>query len=216
MAEVYSRSFERDLILKNYSNIADITNYYTKWSERYDKDMSQHKYSGPDVVVNNFVDLELTKDVRILDILCGTGLVGLMLKDRGFDNIDGQDGSQSMLDKAMDKEIYRSTIHSSVGGSHALPVPDETYDVVLGSGVFAPGHATPDAFPELLRITRHGGYLLWARRISYEQVCPKLAEMNDEVERLIDEGLWRRVKAFQTFPNYFEGSDGCADVLQRI
>jgi predicted TPR repeat methyltransferase len=47
-------------------------------------------------------------DARILDAGCGTGLVGEILKCKGFDDVVGIDFSPSMLDQAAEKGVYRS------------------------------------------------------------------------------------------------------------
>ncbi len=43
----------------------------------------------------------------LLDAGCGTGLVGIELKKNGFDNLDGADFSQKMLD-LIPKDIYQN------------------------------------------------------------------------------------------------------------
>lgn len=42
----------------------------------------------------------------VLDMGCGTGLVGVYLKERGFNNIVGVDASAGMLEKARTKSVY--------------------------------------------------------------------------------------------------------------
>lgn len=48
----------------------------------------------------------MTKNAKILDFACGTGLVGQCLKQHGFSNIIGLDVSQNMLDIAKQKKAY--------------------------------------------------------------------------------------------------------------
>merc|ERR1711981_313533 len=47
-------------------------------------------------------------DVEILDFGCGTGLVGSCLNQRGFRNVAGIDVSEKMLEKAQEKNVYKS------------------------------------------------------------------------------------------------------------
>ena len=44
--------------------------------------------------------------VEIFDMGCGTGLVGLHLKEMGYKKIAGVDASQGMLDVAAEKQSY--------------------------------------------------------------------------------------------------------------
>ncbi|CAG0888329.1 unnamed protein product [Cyprideis torosa] len=211
----YSRSFERELILSNFETFQEMDHYYKKWAEKYDSDMQKHEYNGPRKVVEKFLELDLDKDTRILDLLGGTGLVAELLKEQGYNNIDGLDGSQDMLEEAKNKGVYRDITVCYVGKGVRIPIEDETYDVLIGSGLFAPGHANPQVFPEFLRITKKGGYLLWTRRISYSELCPQLANINEEIERFEAEGKWRQIKPRERFPDYFPNADGYADVLKK-
>jgi predicted TPR repeat methyltransferase len=49
---------------------------------------------------------DAAEGAAVLDMGCGTGLVGQYLKERGFVNIVGVDASQGMLEKAKTKEVY--------------------------------------------------------------------------------------------------------------
>ena len=59
---------------------------------------------------------ELTKEIfgesaptaNILDMGCGTGLVGQYLKERGFLHVLGLDASPGMLEKAKEKDSYEN------------------------------------------------------------------------------------------------------------
>jgi len=46
-------------------------------------------------------------DVEVLDLGCGTGLVGQHLNERGFGNISGVDVSGNMLEEAAAKNVYK-------------------------------------------------------------------------------------------------------------
>ena len=78
----------------------EVENYYDEWTvkNKYDKDMVDWKYSGPQETVDIFKKHLSNKNIKILDAGCGTGLVGIELKKNSFTNIDGADFSQKMLD----------------------------------------------------------------------------------------------------------------------
>ncbi|CAG0890639.1 unnamed protein product, partial [Cyprideis torosa] len=121
----YSRSFERELILSNFETFQEMDHYYKKWAEKqYDSDMQKHEYNGPKKVVEKFLELDLDKDTRILDLLGGTGLVAELLKEQGYNNIDGLDGSQDMLEEAKNKGVYRDITVCYVGKGVKIPIED--------------------------------------------------------------------------------------------
>jgi predicted TPR repeat methyltransferase len=94
-------------------------------------------------------------DGEILDAGCGTGLVGVALAARGARAIDGVDLSPGMLGKAEETGVYRRLAPADL--SRALPVPADSYDVVVCVGTLTHGHVGPGAFGEFVRLTRPGG-----------------------------------------------------------
>lgn len=57
----------------------------------------------------------LNKDtVRILDLACGTGLIGQELSKRGFKHIVGYDISSGMLEEAQHKGVYTELVEHDI------------------------------------------------------------------------------------------------------
>ena len=54
-----------------------------------------------------FLGLNLPKDIRILDVACGIGVVGKELKAEGFGNIDGLDPVKGYLEASKEEGIYK-------------------------------------------------------------------------------------------------------------
>ncbi len=99
-------------------------------------------------------------DPPVLDVGCGTGLVGVALRALGVDAIDGLDLSPEMLDEARTKvdgdgsPVY-GDLH--VGDLTAvLDLPDGGVASVVSAGTFTHGHVGPGAFDELYRVARPG------------------------------------------------------------
>lgn len=114
------------------------------------------EYNGAQIVVNCFLELNWPKESRILDIGAGTGIIGSLLKQEGYENVDGLDASNKMLEIAKQKKCYKNLINCIVASDIRLPIESRTYDVVIMAGVFCPGHISVDAFNEILRITKSG------------------------------------------------------------
>lgn len=82
-----------------------------------------------------------TETSEILDMGCGTGLVGKYLSDKGFKKIVGIDASAGMLSKAGEKGIY-SELHELFLGQPKT-FPDEfrnRFNGLTASGILAEGH----------------------------------------------------------------------------
>ena len=109
------------------------------------KDTKGHGYNGAYIVVKHFLELGIQRESKILDIGAGTGVVGQLLSANGYQNVDALDGTPKMLEIAKQKKCYKSFIISYVASDIRLPIEDNTYDVVIMSGVFCPGHIRVEA-----------------------------------------------------------------------
>ena len=58
-------------------------------------------------LAEQFIALGLDKGVEVLDVACGTGVVGEEIRAAGYTNVDGLDPSQGYLNGAMAKGIFR-------------------------------------------------------------------------------------------------------------
>ena len=145
---------------KTSSALADA---YSKWAGLYDRDtLEVMGYVGPQTaaaMLDGYLD---SKACRVLDAGCGTGLVGDFLSRMGYENIDAMDYSGDMLDEAKKKAIYKRLFQEDMNKS--LDIPDNAYDATICVGTFTYAHVGPDAFEELLRITRPGGYICFTIR----------------------------------------------------
>ena len=139
---------------KNDHKLAEV---YRDWAKKYDHDndnvlgtVSQPKS------VNLLLTKLKNKTAKIIDVGCGTGLVGKNLKAQGFRYFDGIDISKDMLAIAKPRG-YTNLFLGSL--NKKLPVLDNTYDSAMCVGVFTHGHVSSDGFNELCRIVKPGGYL---------------------------------------------------------
>ncbi len=133
---------------------------YAAWADTYDADFvdrTQYVYHQRAVEV---LDGQLrNRQGAVLDVGCGTGIVGLELKAFGFSVIDGIDISPEMLDRARAKRhgtepVYRQLIEADLTGP--ISVPGDSYAAVISAGAFTHGHLGPDSLTELLRVAKPG------------------------------------------------------------
>ena len=95
---------------KAYSTVGtDATRaLYTDWAKTYDAEVSKNGYATPGRCADALKTVTDDFTKPILDFGCGTGLSGLALSLAGFQTIDGVDLTQEMLERAKEKQFYRS------------------------------------------------------------------------------------------------------------
>ena len=146
-----------NLDLKDAKNDNRLTEVYRDWAKKYDYD-NDHvlgTVSQPKSV--NLLSTRLKdKTAKIIDVGCGTGLVGEKLKAKDFIYFDGIDISKDMLSIAKSRG-YRNLFLGSL--NKQLHVLDDAYDAAMCVGVFTHGHVSSDGFKELCRIVKPGGYV---------------------------------------------------------
>jgi len=154
-----SKSKKVDNLLGVYKsqNEDELIGAYKDWALVYDKDNDDllGTVSQPNSVKIFHEYLKDTK-LKIIDVGCGTGLVGLELKNLGFSNFDGIDISQEMIDIAQDRG-YNSLFLGNLNKS--LPIGSNSYDAALCVGVFTHGHVGPERFSELVRVVKPEGII---------------------------------------------------------
>ena len=175
-------------------NNAELAAGYDDWATSYDADMGDH--GGPREVVDTLTRL-VGPDSRILDAGCGTGLAGTMLAERGYRNLEGLDLSPGMLREAASKNCYQALHEAALGAS--LFMPSSSFDAVACIGVFVRGHAPANAFDEMLRVTKPGGFLIFTLRPEFYQGTG----FKDKMAALTQSGQWALVETSEPFPGRY-------------
>ncbi|PSL18377.1 class I SAM-dependent DNA methyltransferase [Shimia abyssi] len=135
----------------------DSVRLYADWADTYDSNFAQSSdYILPAQVAHHFA--VSGGNGPILDVGAGTGLCAVELAKYNVGPIDATDISPDMLEIARTKSLYHALIVADL--TKSLPIPDATYCGIVSSGTFTNGHVGPDAFDELVRITRPGGLLV--------------------------------------------------------
>jgi len=178
-------------------NNQELTERYDQWAKDYDAELEQDfEWQGPQRTAEFFTRY-VPKTARILDAGAGTGLMGEILVELGYQDLVAMDLSQGMLEEARKKNVYRE-LHQMVMGE-PLDYATDSFDAVVSTGVLTVGHAPASSLDELVRITRPGGHIVFTLR-------PDVYEKNGfkEKQRALEaEGKWKFVEAsekFQTLP----------------
>ena len=140
---------------------ADSIRLYGEWADTYDSSFVE--YEGY-VVYLRVAELLLRQRALIngpvLDVGCGTGIVGVCLREGGIEVVDGLDISPLMLAEAGNKKtkddlpVYRNLIGADL--TKAVDIPDNQYAGLISAGTFTHGHLGPDSLDELWRVAASG------------------------------------------------------------
>merc|ERR1711915_761350 len=190
-------------ILVDTSDPLNRIKFYDDWCDKYDEDLViVGNYTEHIKCVEAFAKLGLNRKIAILDLAAGTGLLGAEVGKHGYENVDGLDSSLGMLGQARKQGIYRDYIVAMVDGLGSIPINDETYDVVMSSNGFAPGQIYPTAIPEILRILRPGGYLIWTMREGFQGTSQRFALFDTQIKDLESVGAAELVVGPVVFENF--------------
>lgn len=131
---------------------------YAEWAATYDEGfIASHGYVQHETVVDVFLGRPHAPG-SVLDVGCGTGVVGSELRRRGVAVVDGVDLSPQMLEVAAskrtpeDESVYRHLIAADL--TQPVAIDDTTFTGIVSAGAFTHGHLGPESLAELLRIAR--------------------------------------------------------------
>jgi len=128
---------------------------YRDWAETYDDTMLQGlQYLSPQTVARLLADHLADRQAEVLDIGCGTGLLGQGLAGHGFTTIDGLDVSPEMVQVAQRRGVYRNFIVADLNQPPAIA--DARYGGMSCCGTFTHGHVGAGCLDELFRVLRPG------------------------------------------------------------
>lgn len=153
-----------------------ISDYYRGWSGDYDAEVARADYAAPKVLCELLHSLSAEpgiaaalkdRSLAVHDAGCGTGLLGAELQSSGFENLEGSDLTEAMVEIARRRGVYRRLWSGVDLTREPRPAWRRHYDAVLCCGVFTCGHVPPETLLNLARMTRLGGVVLLSTRIAY-------------------------------------------------
>lgn len=153
---------------------ADSVRLYGEWADTYDSGFVEREGY---VIYLQIAELLLRQKSLIngpvLDVGCGTGIVGASLREGGIGVVDGIDISAPMLVEAGKKKtkddipVYRNLIAADL--TKTLDIPDSQYAGLISAGTFTHGHLGPDSLDELWRVAAPGAQcVIGVRSTHYE------------------------------------------------
>jgi predicted TPR repeat methyltransferase len=204
---------DAELLRRAYalSSQAESKALYREWAATYDRTMIDGLgYISPQRLALQFAQRVEWRDGSVLDIGCGTGLVGAQLSAHGFTTMDGLDLSLEMMATAGERGIYRQFITADL--NKPLAIADGSYDAVICNGTFTSGHVDAGCLDEIVRVIEVGGFFACAVHHAVWNQCG----FADGFARLTAAGRLAEIEVFEA--TYYESSptpDGRFCLFQR-
>ena len=113
--------------------------YVEKLFDSYADDFSGHlvqalQYQGHERLVRQLLGLDPGPFHHVLDLGCGTGLCGALLRRHAV-RLDGLDLSRAMVEKARATQRYDQLFHADAV-AHLQSAPAGSYDLIIAADVF--------------------------------------------------------------------------------
>ncbi|MCP3976070.1 MAG: class I SAM-dependent methyltransferase [bacterium] len=135
---------------------------YAAWADTYEESfVAVHRYIYHRGVARVFSEGFGTRRGVVLDVGCGTGIVGAELRRLGIMHIDGIDISPEMLTEATTKTyeaepVYRNLIEADL--TEPIEAAAGQYAGIVSAGTFTHGHLGPEPLAELVRVAASGAF----------------------------------------------------------
>jgi predicted TPR repeat methyltransferase len=187
------RTFDLQSVFNAEDN-QEVAELYDASAEDYERRILSWGYSTHAVAAWFFGRYVKPEDgAAVLDAGVGTGLMGDILAPLGYRDLVGNDISTNMLELARKKGAYKDLHQMELGKQ--LDLPTDAFSAVVATGVFAAGHAPPESFDELIRVTRPGGHMIFSVRTDvYEE-----GGFKEKQEALEREGRWQLLEMSEPF-----------------
>jgi SAM-dependent methyltransferase len=138
----------------------EVVAVYRDWVEHYDRDVFDLLgVIGSARIAELLGEHQPDRAGAVVDLGCGTGEVGVRLRDLGFTAVDGIDISPEMLAVADGKGCYRSVAVADLTDPTTLPVG--RYRSSVSAGTFTTGHVGPGSVSDLVRLHEPEGIIAW-------------------------------------------------------
>ena len=123
-------------LAKIYTFQGDKRDQYDQWATDYDRDLlNELGYVAHLRAAEIFARVVPARSAKVLDMGCGSGLVGKTLRELGYAHLDGADFSPKMLDLARQRGVYQNLRQHDI----TKPMDCEPYDALISVGLFSYG-----------------------------------------------------------------------------
>ena len=191
-----------DWLDQGSSDAGEVAARYDEWATGYDDDLTSWSYRAPGVVAEIVVSRRPDAS-SVLDVGCGTGLVGRALRSQGFEGqIRGADISRASIAIAQQGGAYDSVEQADL--QQPLPFEDDSVDALVCVGVMTYLPEVEAVWREFARVVRPGGLVVVTQREDLwdARTCQAV------VDRLRHEGRWTPLEIAGPAPYLPQGYGG--------
>jgi predicted TPR repeat methyltransferase len=195
-----------DWLHQGTSDPRAVADRYDQWAHSYDEDLVSWSYRAPAAVAEIVVDRHHAAG-PVLDVGCGTGLVGQALRARGFaGRLLGLDISRASLEIAEQRGVYDALENADL--QQPLPVSDDGVDAVVCVGVMTYLPDVEAIWREFTRVVRAGGVVVTTQRedLWHSRTCQAVVDL------LQSEGVWTPLEVAGPAPYLPQGYGGTEPV----
>jgi predicted TPR repeat methyltransferase len=139
-----------------------VADLFDRYADDFSSHLSQLDYRAPDILVKAAMGCLSQPWPNVLDLGCGTGLVGQCLQGHAL-RVDGVDLSPGMVNRAQAsghyRQVWQADIHDAMEQAHRA---EDQYDLIVSADVFIYVGALERAFQLAARVLRAGGGLAFS------------------------------------------------------
>ena len=139
-----------------------VADLFDRYAEDFSSHLSQLDYRAPDILVKAAMRCLSHPWPHVLDLGCGTGLVGQCLRGNAL-QVDGVDLSPGMVNSAQKSghysRVWQADIHDAMEQAYHA---GDLYDLIVSADVFIYVGALERAFQLATRVLRAGGGLAFS------------------------------------------------------
>lgn len=165
----YLKQFRQNLHALHDNDDADIAEHYEVIQQKQDVYFPNYKNPAEDTVVRvgirlmaELISRHVTdKTAQMVDVGAGTGYLAVEVKKLGFHNIDCVEPSKNMIAN-QPEGLFRKIYQEIISSEQPCTIKSGSYDCVMLCGVVYSTHIEVEDFPELLRIVKPGGYIIFS------------------------------------------------------
>lgn len=141
-----------------------VRDLFDRYAQRFEHHLvEQLNYRAPELLAAQLRPLLPARPVDVLDLGCGTGLCGVLLKPLAR-SLTGLDVSEKMLAEARSKQIYDTLVAGEIVAH--LAQQGERFDVIVAADVFIYIGELSAVFRDAHRALRPGGLFAFSTEVS--------------------------------------------------
>jgi len=137
--------------------------FFDEYAGAFEEHLHALRYEAHTTLVHGLHGLEVRRYRAALDLGCGTGLCGPLVRAMA-DQLDGVDLSHGMLEQARRRGVYQDLVHADLDAY--LAATDRRYDLVLSADVFIYVGDLAAVFEGAWRILDAGGVFCFSVEVT--------------------------------------------------